>query len=312
MEIVTLGKSDLRVSRLGFGCWQLGGHGWQENNQDSIIEAINFALESGVNFFDTADVYGLGMSETLLGETINKHPMGRQAIISSKFGVRVNGERTFYDNSRSWLEEAINASLKRLKRETIDLYQIHRHDGNRPLEDTFADLENLRAQGKIRWYGISNIDPTQLDLKNLPAGLVSFTMEYSLIKNDWANTINAAINEGLGFISWGSLAQGLLSGKYNRSSSFGDDDIRSRENSIFAEKNWDYYERVLAILKEIAEKYNKNMAQAALRFVLDSHPDSISLAGIKNSSQIKDNCGALNWNLSQEDIAALNDAARRG
>jgi myo-inositol catabolism protein IolS len=311
MEIVKLGKSDLSVSRLGFGCWQLGGHGWQENDQNSIIEAINFALESGVNFFDTADVYGLGMSETLLGETINKHPLGKQAIIASKFGVRVNGEQTFYDNSQAWLEEAINASLKRLKRETIDLYQIHRHDGKRPLNDIFYDLEKLREKGKIRWYGISNIDPSQPDIKNPPNGLVSFTMEYSLIKRIYDEQIKTAISHGLGFISWGSLAQGLLSGKYNRGSRFAKEDIRSREDSIFAEKNWDYYERILEVLKKIAKHHNKNMAQVALRFVLDSHPDSISLAGIKNTSQIKDNCGATGWNLSQEDIADLSTVARR-
>jgi aryl-alcohol dehydrogenase-like predicted oxidoreductase len=312
METVILGNSDLRVSRLGFGCWQLGGHGWQENNQSAIIDAINSALEAGLNFFDTADVYGLGMSETLLGETLAKHPLGKQAVISSKFGVRRNGGETFYDNSREWLQESIDASLKRLKRETIDLYQIHRHDGKRPLSDTFEDLENLRAQGKIRWYGISNIDPANLDMKNLPEGLVSFTLEYSLIKRGLEQAIISGQKDaGLGFISWGSLSQGLLSGKYNRQSVFAEGDIRSRDDSLFAAKNWDYYEPVLAALKEIATRNNKDMAQAALRWVLDSHPHSIALTGIKNRQQINDNIGALGWNLSADDIALLNNISAR-
>lgn len=306
METTIIGSSDLRVSRLGFGCWQLGGHGWQGNDQQAITDAICSALELGVNFFDTADIYGMGASESLLGQTLASHTSGKNAVVATKFGVRRGEQGSFYDNSREWIAEAVEASLRRLRRETIDLYQIHWHDGKRPLADIFSDLEKLRKQGKIRWYGISNIPPSALDIKNIPAGLAGFTMKYSLVQRENEQEILQAQQGGkLSFIAWGSLTQGVLSGKYNRHSVFAGDDIRSRADSLFAEKNWDYYEPVLAKLKDIAEENNKTMSQAALRFVLDYMPESIVLAGIKNADQLQENVGATDWHLPAETIKEL-------
>lgn len=307
METTIIGHSDLRVSRLGFGCWQLGGYGWQDTDQKAITEAIRSALELGINFFDTADVYGLGESEKLLAETLATHPLGKNAVVATKFGVRNNENGSFYDNSKDWILEAVEASLKRLKRETIDLYQIHWHDGKRPLDDIFADLEKLREQGKIRWYGISNIPPSSI--VKLPDGLASFTLKYSLVQRESEAEILSAKN--LSFIAWGSLTQGLLSGKYNRYSKFMESDIRSRVDSLFAEKNWDYYEPVLEKLKEIAEQNGKTMSQVALRFVLDYIPNSIVLAGIKNMAQLRENSGALGWHLSQRDVVQLAEISER-
>ncbi len=310
METSLIGHSDIRVSRLGFGCWQLGGHGWQDNDQKLIVKAINDALERGINFFDTADIYGLGESERILAETLAAHPLGKNAVIATKFGVRNGAQASYYDNSHEWLMEAVESSLRRLKRETIDLYQVHWHDGRRPLDDIFADFEKLREQGKIRFYGISNIMPSSIN--NAPRGLASFTLKYSLVQRDHEHEILSAQKEkGLSFIAWGSLAQGLLSGKYNRGSIFKNDDIRSRPGSLFDTKNWDYYEPVLTKLKEVARQYNRSISQLALRFVLDYIPGSIVLTGIKNPSQLAENAGSLEWNLSKNDIAAIAEAAER-
>ncbi|NBX02494.1 MAG: aldo/keto reductase [Alphaproteobacteria bacterium] len=301
METSLIGCSDLCVSRLGFGCWQLGGHGWQNTDQKAIVDAIEGALELGINFFDTADIYGFGQSEELLAQTLALHPLGKEAIVATKFGVR-NGENgSYYDNSKGWIMEAVEGSLYRLRRETIDLYQMHWHDAKRSLDDIFADLEKLREQGKIRWYGVSNIPPSAIN--NAPDGLASFTLKYSLVQRDAEAEILATNKSS--FIAWGSLTQGLLSGKYNRNSKFADDDIRSRATSLFAEKNWDYYEPVLTKLQEIAENNNKTMSQVALRFVLDYVPNSIVLAGIKNMHQLSENAGALDWHLSANGVAQL-------
>lgn len=307
METSIIGRSDLCVSRVGFGCWQLGGHGWQDTDQQEIIKAINQALEIGVNFFDTADIYGLGQSEELLAQTLDAHPLGKTAIVATKFGVRSGANGSYYDNSKSWIFEAVEGSLRRLKRKTIDLYQVHWHDEKRPLDDIFADLEKLREQGKIRWYGISNISPS--DMNYLPDGLASFTLQYSLVQR--AAEAEILSMKELSFIAWGSLTQGLLSGKYNRNSKFEKNDIRSRADSLFAEKNWDYYESVLAKIREIADNNNKPMSQVALRFVLDYMPNSIVLAGIKNVAQLGENCGALGWHLSVGDVAKLKEISER-
>lgn len=302
MESITLGRSDLRVSRLGFGCWQLGGHGWGGIEQQEITSAIHEALAHGVNFFDTADVYGVGESETLLGEALR----GKDAVISSKFGVRVSENGTYYDNSRAWLTQAVEGSLKRLKRDCIDLYFLHWHDKKRPLPDVFEDLEQLRAAGKIRWFGISNIDPLTI---TPPVGMAAFTLEYSLIRRGWEQSALAAERAGLGFLSWGSLAQGLLSGKYSRRDTFPTGDIRARGDSLFAAERWDAYEPLLAVLKEAAAQHGRSMAQVALRWVLDRHVGSVVLCGIKNRQQLLDNAGIDGWQLSAATIAALDRAS---
>ena len=201
-----------------------------------------------------------------------------------------------------------------MKRDTIDLYQIHWHDGKREISDVMEDLEKYRKQGKIRWYGISNIPLSLIDTKLRPEGLVSFSMEYSLIQRkhepEIINETMQAIHtlhggKNLTFIAWGALAQGLLSGKYNRHSVFADNDIRSREHSVFSEKHWDYNEPILCKLHQISLENNKNMSQVALRFVLDSIPSSMVLTGIKNTIQLNENQGTLGWNLAEKDIKAL-------
>ncbi|MDE3015800.1 MAG: aldo/keto reductase [Pseudomonadota bacterium] len=300
IESVTLGRSDLRVSRLGFGCWQLGGHGWQDIDQREIVAAIHLALDEGVNFFDTADVYGLGASERLLGEAL----LGKSAVIATKFGVRETGGVATYDNSRDWLSLALEASLKRLGRDTIDLYQLHWHDGKRPIPDILEDLERWRSQGKIRWYGISNIDPA---LAGLPQGLATFTLSYNLVQRGWEQAI-AQAEDKLGFMAWGALAQGLLSGKYRRSHRFAEGDIRRRADSLFASQHWNRHDPLLATLSTVANASQHSMAQTALRWVLDAHPGSVVLTGIKTRAQLSENTGALGWTLPASERAALEKA----
>jgi len=232
--------------------------------------------------------------------------LGNTAIIASKFGVRNGRNGTYVDNSKKWLSEAIEASLRRLNRETIDLYQLHWPDNNRPIYETLEDLERLRDQGKIRWYGVSNLPPSVLDIEIIPNGLVSFTMEYSLVQRNNERLIFQALkNEKLSFIAWAALAQGLLTGKYDRNSIFADNDVRSQPGSLFFNANWDYYDAVLATLREISKKNNKKISQIAVRFILDYLPNSIVLTGIKNIFQLKENFNALGWSLPVEDILEL-------
>ena len=288
-----------RACRLGFGCWQLGGHGWQEVDTKAIQRAVHEALDNGINFFDTADIYGLGQSERLLGEAVKHSAHKHDAIIASKFGVRVGLQGTYYDNSSLWLEEAVNASLKRLNREAIDLYQLHWHDGVTPLEEVAGQLERLYKNGKVRSYGMCNI--TQEQRANLPQSehFVSFSAEYSLV-----NTASAQ-PENLAFIAWGALAQGLLSGKYSRLSEFAENDVRVREGSLFQGKKFETIEPLLQLLKKAASAHGKTMAQTALRFVLDSVPQSLVLAGIKNTEQLHDNAGVLGWHLHADWLKSL-------
>jgi len=183
MEYTFLGKSDLKVSRLGFGCCPMGGHGWGKVPKDKLRDAVSAALDIGINFFDTADIYGLGESERLLGAFLKGRR--KETVIATKFGVRKDKKgRTFYDSSPEWMNKSLDGSLARLGVECIDLYQVHYIDERTPLEDTVAALEAKRIEGKIKYYGFSNITISDLAGWDAWPGAVSFQEEYSLAKRE--------------------------------------------------------------------------------------------------------------------------------
>ena len=155
MEYITLKNSELRVSRLCMGGCPMGGYGWGQVEEHELVDAVNAALDQGINFFDTADTYGLGQSEKTLGKALGNRR--KDAVIATKFGVRVENGRTFYDNSPQWIKEACESSLKRLSTDYIDLYQVHYRDGVTPIGEVLQALEQLRSQGKIRYFGLSNL-----------------------------------------------------------------------------------------------------------------------------------------------------------
>ncbi|MCD7802975.1 MAG: aldo/keto reductase [Clostridiales bacterium] len=210
----------------------MGQYGWGQVEEKNLLDAVSAAIDNGINFFDTADTYGLGTSEQTLAKALGSRR--KDVIIADKFGVRVEHGHTFYDNSPEWIEHALEGSLKRLNTDYIDLYQIHYRDGKTPLAEVVDKLEELRQKGYIRYYGLSNIHANDLEeLQELGAdggGFVSFQDEYSLAcrKNEAdIRRIQQTLN--ITPFTWGSLGQGILTGKYDRNSTFGADDRRSRE-----------------------------------------------------------------------------------
>jgi len=308
-EMIGLGTDGSQASRLGFGCWQLGGHGWQDLDAQALETAVRDALDTGVNFFDTADVYGLGHSETALGNILNSHPKGKDAIVATKFGVRFVEGKRFYDNSDSYIREAVELSRKRLNRDCIELYQLHWPDEKTNIRTVFDTLEDLRDKKLIKSYGICNAALMGWKRGDLPAGLSTFSFEYSLVNRQHEKSIRYMQKDlGLTFLSWGSLAQGLLSGKYARGHKFSQGDIRARDTSLFADRLWDRYEPLLAALREVSEKLEKPMSQVALRWILDAM-GGITLAGIKTPQHLRDNAAAFGWQLPADAVRALNVAS---
>ena len=304
MEYVRLG--DRQVSRFGFGGCPLGGHGWGDTDERNLIQAIDAAFDAGVTFYDTADVYGLGHSEALLGEVLKDRR--DEVVFATKFGVRRDGNHTVYDNSPEWIREAAEGSLRRLKTDRIDLYQLHYWDERTPLEVVVETLQTLRAEGKIRAFGVTNLDPRRLG--GAVEGLVSFSMEYNLLRQERMDEIRAMEANGLTFLSWGSLAQGALSGKYGSGTSFGAEDRRSREAYFaFHGEGLIRREAAVACLHEIAARYpGRSLAQLAVRWILDAHPASVTLVGMKSPKQVEDIGGAFGWHLHPDDFALLSKA----
>lgn len=306
MEYITLNNSDLRVSRLCMGGCPMGGHGWGIVQEQELIAAVNTALDLGVNFFDTADVYGLGQSELTLGRALKSRR--DQAVIASKFGVRVENHVTFYDNSPQWIRKACEESLRRLKTDYIDLYQLHYRDGKTDIRTVVETLEQLRSEGKVRYFGLSNLKREDIeDLRPFKGSFVSAQNQYSMATRDLEQDILALSEElGVNPLTWGSLGQGILTGKYKADVTFGKDDRRSRDVYVNFHgekllKNLEMVEQV----RIVAEKYNVPVSAVALRFILEHLPGSVVLCGIKRPEQIIGNAKTMGWQLAAEDLELL-------
>lgn len=311
MEYITLKNTDLRVSRLCMGGCPMGGHGWGIVEVSELEAAVNAALDSGLNFFDTADTYGLGQSERTLGKALGIRRSS--AVIATKFGVRVENGHTFYDNSPGWIITACESSLRRLGTDYIDLYQIHYRDGKTPLDEVVDTLEGLRRQGKIRYFGLSNLDSGDVpELERFRGQFASIQNQYSLASREHeGDLLSLSAEIGLTPMTWGSLGQGILTGKYDKNVTFSSNDRRSREvyTNFHGEKLLKNLEIVEA-MRPIAARRGKPLSALAVRFILDHLPDSVVLCGAKRPAQVLDNAQALGWHLTPEEERLLDEISR--
>lgn len=312
MQKVQIKKTDLMVSALCMGGCPLGGYGWGDVSRQELINAVRVAMENGINFFDTADTYGLGESERTLAEALGNDL--NNAVITTKFGVRVENGKTFYDNSREYIFKAVEGSLKRLNREYIDLYQVHYRDGKTPLSDVAESLEILKQQGKIRYYGLSNIHKEDMEelkqFSNNP--FVSFQDEYSLACRKNENEMFSFRDEfNMTPFTWGSLGQGILSGKYDKNCKFEANDRRSREIYVnfHGEKLLKNLE-IVEVLKEIANETGKSVSSVAIRWILDYLKDSVVIVGAKTPKQVLQNAESLSFELTNEQITRLENVSK--
>ena len=306
MEYIKLKNTDISVSRLCMGGCPMGGYGWGYVSENAVIATVHRAIDGGINFFDTADTYGLGQSERTLGKALD----GRRenVVIATKFGVRVEKGKTFYDNSPEYIEKALNDSLKRLSTDYIDLYQVHYRDKTIPLDVVVEVLERFKEQGKIRCYGLSNIHGMDFEeVEPFRGKFVSCQNEYSLVTRDNENDLMVNCRElQLTPMTWGSLGQGILTGKYNIDSGFGAKDRRSRD--VYTNFHGDKLKKNVEIvgkMKPLAENLGFSTAALAVRFILDHIPDSVSLVGAKNPNQIVETMTAMDFSLSKDQLEFL-------
>lgn len=306
MEYITLLNSDLRVSRLCMGGCPMGGYGWGNVQERELLDAISAAIDNGINFFDTADTYGLGQSEITLAKGLGSKR--KDVIIETKFGVRFSESGTTYDNSPSYIRQALEGSLKRLNTDYIDIYVIHYRDKVTPMNVVVDTLDELVKEGKIRYYGLSNIDDNIDELLPFKGKFVCCQDEYSLAcRSHEKSLLNLQNQLRITPLTWGSLGQGILTGKYDHNCNFGSDDRRSREiyQNFHGErllKNLD----IVEAMRPIAQAHKVSVAAVAIRFILDHLQDSVVLVGAKRPSQILSNAEAIGWHLDDDEINLLN------
>ena len=311
MEYITLKNSDLKVSRLCMGGCPMGGYGWGHTQENDFLDAINAAIDAGLNFFDTSDTYGLGQSEITLGKGLGNRR--KDVVIQTKFGVRYANGKSTYDNSPDYIQEALEKSLKNLNTDYVDVYVIHYRDGKTPIEDVIGKMEELKQQGKIRYFGLSNYHGDEVnELMPYQGKFVCCQDEYSLAcrKNE-LDLINLRDGYGVTPLTWGSLGQGVLTGKYNKDSCFAANDRRSRD--IYVNFHGDKLMKNLEIveaMKPIAEAHNVSLAAVAIRFIMDYLKESVVLVGAKRPSQILGNIEAVDWNLTENEIKTLEEKSK--
>ncbi len=304
MEYRDLGRTGLRVSTIGMGCWAIGGDAWGPVQDRDSLAAIQRALELGINLFDTADVYGRGRSEELVGRALE----GRrdEAIIATKVGLwHSGGERPNAYTDPQMVRDSCEASLRRLRTDRIDVYQCHLWwDEN---TQVFLEaFEKLKAAGKIRTYGVSTNEIAHLEHFDQNGTCEILQFDYSALnRSSERDLLPYAQRRRIGTLARGSLRMGILTGKFTTQTAFPEGDIR-RE---WPQQEW-YGTQLQATerLKDLAAE-DRSTAQLALAFVL-SHPAvSATIPGAKNADQIEQNAAAAGIRLSQEDRARIDEIA---
>ena len=309
METIQLGSSRQQITRLGMGGCPLGGYGWGVCSDDAARNAVRTALQRGVTFFDTADIYGLGHSEELLGEVLGAEK--NRVCLASKFGVRRSPEgKTWYDISPNYVREALENSLRRLKTDFISLYYIHWPDGKTRIEDSVAELDKMRQEGKIGAIGVSNFSAEEIRRACDVAKIDAVQVQFSLLDQEKARRLFDVVQKNnLTLVTWGSLAQGLLTGKYDENSTFVEGDRRNRYENFTGEK-FKKNLKVVREIKTIAAGLNKTASETAIRWLLDTKPVGAVLFGAKNPAQVNDNLGSDGWALPPEGYQALSRLTR--
>ncbi len=316
MHYRSLGRTGLKVSPACLGAMMFGA--WGNPDHDESVAVIHAALEAGINFIDTADVYSAGESEEIVGKAI----AGRrdEVVLATKFFAPMGDKPNMGGGSRYWIMKECEASLRRLGTDYIDLYQVHCWDEATPLEETLSALTDLVRSGKARYIGVSNFMAWQI-VKALGVSelhgfekFVCLQPQYSLVERGIEDeALPACVSEGLGVILWGPLGGGFLSGKYRRGERPPEDSrIAGAEEWMdeywekrATERNW----RVLDAVGAIAEETGKSYAQVSLNWLLCQDGVTAPIIGARTNKQLEDNLGASGWRLDEKQVQRLSEAA---
>ncbi|MBU1858309.1 MAG: aldo/keto reductase [Verrucomicrobia bacterium] len=304
MEYAKFGRTDLKISRIGFGCAAIGGYDYGKTDDRESINAILTALDQGINFFDTADIYGFGHSEEVLGRAIRSRQ--DEAVIATKVGVvwRPDGS-TFRDLSRAAVFRAVEASLQRLGVSCIHLCQIHWPDAKVPIEETMEALLECQTMGKVRYIGCCNFSAELVDRAQACGRLDSIQMPFSLGQRYYDCILKECVGKyEMSAFAYNVLAQGLFTGKYAGNSSFQGTDLRQR-SELFAGDKLAINLAALERIENVVRKRGKTVARVAIRWVLDHPFITCALTGIKTCGQVVENAGACDWRLAPEDFEHL-------
>lgn len=286
------------VSRIGLGTWAIGGWMWGGAHDAAAVATIRKAVESGINLIDTAPVYGFGHSEELVGKALAG--LRERVVLATKVALDWDDSGPFRNASAARIRREIEDSLRRLRTDRIDLYQVHWPDPLVPQEETARELERLRSEGKILAIGVSNYSPAQMDEFRAFAPLASVQPPYNLFERAIdADVLPYARRHGLVLLAYGALCRGLLSGRMTADRVFEGDDLRKADPKFQPPRFAQYLSAAEALAELARERYGKSLLALAIRWILDRGP-TIALWGARRPEQLQGIDEAFGWSLDAE------------
>src|SRR2546423_1159525 len=310
MEMRTLGKSGIKVSAIGLGLMSMSGVYGNANDEESI-RVIHYALDKGINLLDSADMYGWGHNEELLGRALRGRRDG--VVVATKFGqTKAADGKQGVDGSAPYVLRACDASLKRLGIEVIDLYYQHRVDPNVPIEETVGALKRLIEAGKVRAIGLSEARPETIRRAHKIHPITAVQNEYSLLyRAEGEETLKTTRELGIGFVPYAPLGRSMLTGTVHGKADVPEGD-RRLQHPRFQGENLDRNVQLVSRLESIAREKKCTPAQLVLAWLLAQGSDIVPIPGTKRKQRVDENLAALDIKLSKDDVKRISDAAPAG
>ncbi len=312
MEYRRFGRTELNVSAIGFGCWEIGGT-YGRIDESQFQRAVARAIDDGITCFDTAEAYGMGVSEEALARALGSRR--REVVIATKFGVGYEEMPNRRDSSRARVLASIDKSLQRLKTDHVDIYLVHWPDPNTPLDQTMAALDDIVRQGKARHVGVSNFRLPQIEeaMRRRRVDIVQYAWNM-FDRRMQPEIFPYCAAQQIGVMAYGSLAYGMLSGTFRAGMSFDENDWRSKGGmlgslnlfrTLFGPEHFPCNLAAVDELKGLATKYNKTLPQFALRWTLSNPVVGTALVGLRAPAEVAENLGALGWKIGNADLAEV-------
>ncbi len=297
MEYATIPETSIRLSRVGLGTWAIGGWMWGGTDEEESVRTIHAAVERGINLIDTAPAYGFGRSEEIIGRAIVEGQLRSRVVIATKAGLEWRGENVFRNANRNRILSEIDDSLRRLRTDYIDIYQVHWPDPLAPIEETAEAMQALFEQGKIRAIGISNFSIAQIERFRRVARLHVVQPPYNLFEREIEDELLPyCLRSDLATLTYGALCRGLLSGKLKEGAHFEGDDLRLTDPKFQPPRYSRYLTAVRRLDQFARERYGKRVIQLAVRWLLDRGATA-ALWGARHPGQLQPIDEVFGWSL---------------
>ncbi len=307
MNYVKFGPEE-HLSQLVLGTWGLGGSGWDSYSDETRLDAIRAAAESGINFIDTAPAYNAGAAERYVGKALEELGLRHKMFISTKCGTEFVDGKYIRSLRKDRILAECDASLRNLRTDYIDLYLIHWPDPSIPLEETMDVLNSLKQAGKIRYIGVSNFSVAQMEEAKKYGEVVAYQPQFPMVDQSNRATMDWCVARNMGVMAYGPLGGGILTGAYRTLPSFAPEDNRSRFYPYFKEPMFSQVMRLLDTMDSVADQRGVPVAQVALNWALQQNCTSNCIVGAQTRAKVEQNCAATDWTLSEEELQLLDEA----